>query len=288
MATIENFATVNYTSGGVAQTRVSNLAEIGLESAVTLSKNTLGQSYGENAVMTHVITVTNTSSATVNDLLITDNLGTVPFNTTEITPLTYTAPALLLINGQDSSNQLTVNSADTDSVVFSFPALPAGATANIIYETTVNEFAPLGVGSSITSNVTLDSSSDCAEATAAETLAVTEAANVSVLKQMSPNPVVCGDTVTYTIRIFNYGNIAAENVQLTDNFDPAPTNITVSRDGTLLATTDYTYTDGTLTVPETGSATTITVPAATFTSDPTTGAVSVTPGVVEYVITGTI
>ncbi len=288
MATIENFATVNYTSGGVAQTRVSNLAEIGLESAVTLSKNSLGQSYGENSVMTHVITVTNTSSAPVNDLVITDNLGTVPFNTTEITPLTYTAPALLLINGQDSTAQLTVNTDTTDNVVFSFPTLPAGATANIIYETTVNEFAPLGVGSSITSNISLESSSDCADATATELLAVAEAANVSVLKQMSPNPVVCGDTVTYTIRIFNYGNIDAENVQLTDNFDPAPTNITVSRGGILLQPTDYTYTGGTLTVPEIGSATTITVPAATFTSDPTTGVVTVTPGVVEYVITGTI
>ena len=41
MATIENFATVRYTSGGVTETKVSNLAEIGLESAVTLTKNTL-------------------------------------------------------------------------------------------------------------------------------------------------------------------------------------------------------------------------------------------------------
>ena len=104
---------------------------------------------------------------------------------------------------------------------------------------------------------------------------------------MCPNPVICGDTITYTIKIYNYGNTAAENVVLTDDFNPAPTNITVSRDGVLLLGTDYTYIDGTLTVPATASAP-VTVPAATFVQDPVTGIISITPGVVEYTITGTI
>jgi spore protease len=42
MATIENFATVSYTSGGVAATTVSNTAEIELTSSVALTKETLG------------------------------------------------------------------------------------------------------------------------------------------------------------------------------------------------------------------------------------------------------
>jgi uncharacterized repeat protein (TIGR01451 family) len=104
---------------------------------------------------------------------------------------------------------------------------------------------------------------------------------------MSPNPVICGDTVTYTIRIYNYGNIAAENVVLTDTFNPAPENITVSRDGVLLIGTDYTYVNGTLTVPSTAQSP-VTVPAATFIRDVTTGIVNVTPGMIEYTITGTI
>jgi uncharacterized repeat protein (TIGR01451 family) len=91
--------------------------------------------------------------------------------------------------------------------------------------------------------------------------------------------------VTYTIRLYNYGNIAAENVQLTDVFDPIPANITVSRNGVLLDGTAYIYENGTLTVPATASET---IPAATFTRDATTGEVVVTPGTVEYVITGVI
>ncbi len=288
MATIENFATVRYTSCGVTETKVSNLAEIGLESAVTLTKNTLGDTYGEDSVLTYIITVTNTSSSPISDITVSDDLGTFEFGTQELTPLTYTPPALLLIDGQDTSAQLTVDNSVAGSVTFSFPTLAAGATANIIYKATVNEFAPLEIGSSITNTATLESSSDCADGTASATVTVSEGANVSVFKQMSPNPVVCGDTVTYTIRIYNYGNVPAEDVELTDNFDPAPTNITVSRDGVLLVATDYTYENGTLSVPAAGSTESVTVPAATFTRDIATGVVTVTPGIVEYVITGTI
>lgn len=287
MATIENFATVSYTSGGVTETKVSNLAEIGLNSAVSLSKTILGNTYGENAILTYILTAINTSSSEITNIVITDDLGSFTVGTAELTPLTYTPPALLLIDGVDSSATLSVDSSIPSSLTFSFPSLPAGATANIVYRATVNDFAPLDLGSTITNTATFESDSDCADGTASANVTVAEAANVSVFKQMSPNPVVCGDLVTYTIRIYNYGNIPAENVQLTDNFDPAPTNITVSRDGTVLNATDYTYENGLLTIPATDTQN-VSVPAATFVRDPDSGVVSVIPGMIEYVITGRI
>ena len=287
MATIENFATIRYTSGGITATKVSNLAEISLESSVRITKSTLGDTYSENSVLTYIITVTNTTAATINDITITDDLGTFAFNATELTPLSYTSPALLLIDGQDNTAQLSVDTATAGSLVFSFPSLTAGATANIIYKVTVNEYAALETGSTIVNTATLSSTAECVDGEATATVQVADMADVSVFKQMCPNPVVCGSTVTYTIRVYNYGNLAAENVELTDNFDPAPTNVTVSRDGILLPATDYTYVDGLLTVPSTGGSA-VSVPPATFTRDPVSGVVSVTPGVVEYVITGTI
>ena len=287
MATIENFATVSYTSGGVTETKVSNLAEIGLESAISFTKTTLGETYGEDEVVTYILSMTNTSTSAITNVSITDDLGTFVFGTLELTPLTYAPPALLLIDGQDVSAQLTVDTATAGSLVFSFPTLPAGATANIVYRAAVNEYAPLDVDAGITNTATLTSDSDCADGTASATITAVSAANVSVFKQMSPNPVICGDTVTYTIRIYNYGNIVAENVVLTDTFNPAPTNITVSRDGTLLPANEYSYVDGTLTVPA-GTTTAVSVPAATFVRDATTGIVTVTPGMIEYTITGTI
>jgi uncharacterized repeat protein (TIGR01451 family) len=116
---------------------------------------------------------------------------------------------------------------------------------------------------------------------------VEETANIEVVKSMCPNPIVCGDIVTYTIRIYNYGNTAAENVVITDTFSPIPDNITVYRNGVVVPETNYTFIGGTLTVPAT-STDGDTIPAATYIQDPTTGEFTTIPGIVEYVITGTI
>lgn len=284
MATIENFATVNYTSNGVTATKVSNLAEIELGSSVSLSKTAVTNAYKAGTPITYVISITNSSASAISNITVTDDLGTFTESTLELTPLTFSAPAMLLINGADSTAQLSTDSTTQRSVVFTIPSLAAGATANIIYNAVPNEYAPLASQSSITNTATLTSDSACAEATAAAAVTVAEAADVEVIKSMSPNPVICGGTVTYTIRIYNYGNAPAENVVLTDAFTPAPTNVTVSRNGTALTADAYTYTDGTLTVPVASD----TVPAATVTRSAATGEVSVSPGVVEYVITGTV
>ena len=287
MPSIENFATVRYTSGGITETKVSNIAEISVESAVGFTKTSLGNTYTDNSILTYILTVTNSSGSAVTGSTITDNLGTYVFGTTELTPLEYVSPAVLLINGQDVSAQLTVDASISGSLIFTIPSIPAGATANIIYKAQLNDYAPLAVDSTIINTSTFESNSECADTSASATVSVANTANISIIKQMCPNPSVCGDTITYTIKIYNYGNTAAENVVLTDDFNPAPANITVSRDGVLLLGTDYTYVDGTLTVPS-ASATPITVPAATFTQDPTTGIITITPSVVEYTITGTI
>lgn len=287
MPTIENFATVSYTSGGITETKVSNIAEISVESAVGFTKTSLGNTYSDNSVLTYILTITNSSGSAISGSTITDNLGTYVFGTTELTPLEYVSPAVLLINGQDVSAQLTVDSSVPGNLTFTVPTIPAGATANIIYKAQTNDYAPLAVNSTITNTSTFESNSECADTSASSTVSVANAANVSIIKQMCPNPVVCGDTITYTIRIYNYGNAAAENVVLTDQFNPAPANITVSRDGTILLGTDYSYVNGVLTIPAEGGDP-ITIPAATFSQDPTTGIVSVTPSVVEYTITGTI
>ncbi len=287
MPTIENFATVNYTSSGVAATRTSNLAEIELTSSLSFTKTTLGDTYTANTPVTNILSVTNTAASPVTNIVITDDLGTFTFGTGELTPLTYVEPARLLINGQDATAQLVVNTDNTSSVVFTIPSLASGATANIVYNTLPNQYAPLGAADSITTTATLTSDSDCADGSTTAVITPATAADIDVVKTMSPNPVVCGDTVTYTIRIYNYGNTPAENVRLTDTFTPAPENITVSRNGLALLDTEYSYVDGTLTVPI-ATADGDTVPAATSTRDATTGVVTVVPGVVEYVITGTI
>jgi len=287
MATIENFATVRYTSNGVESTAVSNLAEIALESSVSITKAPLSVTYGEDDVLTYILTVQNTSGVALTGLRIEDDLGTFAFNTLRLTPLTYAGDAILLINGQNATAQLAVDDTDPFMLVFTVQSLPAGATANIVYNTRINEYAPLEANATIINTATLSADAECAQGTASATVTAESGARLSVLKQMTPNPVVCGDTLTYSIKIYNYGNTPAENLQVTDAFDPAPANITVTRNGVTVPATAYTYENGVLTVPAIATEGD-TIPAAVYTRDTETGVVTVIPGLVEYVITGTI
>ena len=124
MPTIENFATVSYTSGGVIETKVSNIAEISIESAVGFTKTSLGNTYGDKSLLTYILTVTNSSGSDITGSTIIDNLGTYVFGATELTPLEYVSPAVLLINGQDVSAQLGIDSSNQGSLIFTLPTIP--------------------------------------------------------------------------------------------------------------------------------------------------------------------
>ncbi|MBO7310723.1 MAG: hypothetical protein J6U86_04955, partial [Clostridia bacterium] len=73
MPTIENFATVSYTSGGIAATRTSNLAEIELDSSLNFSKTTLRETYTADTPITYILSVTNEATAPITNITITDN-----------------------------------------------------------------------------------------------------------------------------------------------------------------------------------------------------------------------
>ena len=87
--------------------------------------------------------------------------------------------------------------------------------------------------------------------------------------------------------ITNTGNTPATGVVLTDAFNPAPSNITVTVDGQPVETTDYTYEHGLLTLP-TGTSYEMTVPAATVTENPETGEITVIPGTLLITVEGTL
>ena len=102
---------------------------------------------------------------------------------------------------------------------------------------------------------------------------------------MAPNPITDGDTLTVTFTIENRGNTEATNLVLTDAFPLALSDVAVTVNGAPV--TDFTYENDLFTLPAQGGATTLSVPAAVFTQDET-GAVSVTPGELTVVLTGTV
>ena len=113
---------------------------------------------------------------------------------------------------------------------------------------------------------------------------------LTVEKALSPALVADGDRLTYTFTIRNFGNTpvtTAGDAVITDTFDPILTDLVVTFNGATWAEgTDYTYNDATglfTTLPNR-----LTVPAATYTQDPTTGAWTVVPGVSTLTVVGTV
>lgn len=99
----------------------------------------------------------------------------------------------------------------------------------------------------------------------------------------------CG-RLTYTFVIQNTGNtpaVPATEALVTDTFDPILRDLTVTFNGaSWSAPANYTYNE------TTGEFTTtlgeVTVPAATYTQDPATGAWITSPGVSTLIVSGTI
>ena len=286
MATfIQNQANLTYNYGEQEGYATSNIATIVVEDALTAQKTVLNTSYNATSPITYILSMTNTSTTNpLTNVQITDNLGTFTNSGITLTPLTFVGPAKLYLNG--IFNQDLTPVTQPNSFTFTIPSVPAETTAMIVYQTIVNNTAPLQTGASITNTTTFIADEMANQVTASANITIDNYANVSIVKSMSPNPVTSGSPLTYTFNIYNYGNVAAERVVLTDTFSPAPDDISITLNGTVLSNADYTYTNGILTLPST-TGTSFTIPAATFTRN-ADGTINTNPGTATVVVQGII
>ena len=234
-----------------------------------------------------MLNLVNTGSVALTGLTVTDDLGAYDLGGNTIYPLTYTDGSIkYFINGVLQSAP-TVNS-DT-GLIISGINVPADSNATIVYEATVNQYAPLTEGSDITNTATV-SGGGITPIEASATVTTESGPLLTITKAISPIPVAENGTVTYTFTIQNIGNteaVATDNVALTDVFDPILSGVSASFNGVAWTEgAEYTYDDATGTFASTPGA--ITVPAATYTQDPVSGVWQVTPGSVTLVITGTV
>lgn len=278
MATFTNQAQLAYNNTVIN----SNVAVGEVIGAFSVTKTAIGNTYGRNDEVTYAISIVNTSTAPLEDITVTDSLGAYTVGGDTLYPLTYVdGTARLFINGVPTEGLVVTPGAP---IRFSDITIPVGGNAIIIYEASVNEFAPLDVDGSITNTATVNGE----EAT--ETITTEQEPDLTITKTIEPIPVTQNGRVTYTFTILNFGNtpaVATDDAVLTDLFDPILSDITVTFNGaTWTEPANYTYNEATgLFTTVAGQ---ITVPAATYTVDPTTNAVVITPGVSELVVTGTI
>ncbi len=283
MAQFTNQAQIRY-GNAVAN---SNIAVGEILEVLSASKTAVRSTYGQNDSVTYVVSIVNAGTVPVTGLTLSDNLGAYTFGTGSLTPLTYVEGTIkYYVNGT-----LQTAPAVTETPVFTITGItvPAGGNATIIYEAMVNQYAPLDAGSSITNNANI-SGGGITPITVDEIVRAQTAPLLTITKSISPVPVTENGTITYTFLIQNGGSAdadAASGVTVSDNFDPVLTNLTATYNGTpLVAGTDYTYNETSGEFVTTAGR--ITVPAAAFTQDATTGIWAINPGVGTLVVTGTI
>ena len=283
MASFFNQATLSY-NGNLIN---SNVTTGEIVETLSATKTAVTSTYGAGDTVTYVVNIVNSGAIPFTGLTLTDDLGAYPLGAGTVTPLTYRADSIrYFVNG---ALQAAPTVTDESPLTITGINVPADSNASLIYETTVNNFAPLAADSEITNTVTINGNSLTAPVTAEETISVEETPNLSVFKTLTPTSVTENGTVTYTITIQNTGNTAAaasNNLYITDTFNPALSNISVTLNGAPLSVPSYTYNEATgvfTTAPNV-----ISIPAATYTQNPTTGAWTVTPGTAVITVTGTI
>ena len=265
----------------------SNIAVGEILEVLSATKTAVRSTYGPKDNVTYVISIVNSGTTAFGGITISDDLGTYTITPDSLTPLSYIAGSVkYYINGVLQTAP-TVTAGPP--LVISGLTIPAGGNATIVYEASVNEYAPLAAASTITNTATV-SGGGVTPIEVEETINAASGPVLSITKSVSPVPVTENGTLTYTFLIQNSGNAdanATTGVVVTDTFNPVLSNLTATFNGTALtAGTQYTY-DVTTGVFST-TAGEITVPAATYERDPATNAWVVTPGVSTLTITGTI
>ncbi len=285
MPAFSNQATLSYNNNTVN----SNVVTGEIVEVLNATKTSLTNNYTPGSTVTYVINITNTGTAPFTALTVTDDLGAYNLaNGTTVVPLDYVEEsARYFING-DLQPTPTVSTAS--GLAVSGINVPAGGTAQILYQATVNNFAPLATGSVINNTATITGAGLANPVTATEAIAISADPILSIIKAVSPNTVSENGTLNYTFTIQNTGNTeadAADNVVVRDTFNPILNPITVTLNGTTLAEgIDYTYDTTTGLFATTAGR--ITVPAAVYTQNPTTGENTITPGTTVLTVSGTV
>ena len=284
MAIFTNQATLSYND----TTTMSNIVTGEIVEVLSAAKNALDDEYRLGDVITYVISIINSGTTAIGGISITDDLGAYTVGGLTRFPLTYV---------QGSANYYANGILQTPPTVVAGPPLvlggitiPAGGNAVVIYEASVNDFAPLTANATITNTATISGSGLTSDIVVSDTITAATTPQLSITKSLSPETIPENGQLTYTFVIQNTGNTAAvatDNAAITDLFDPVLNDISVVLNGVALTEpAQYVYNEATglfQTVPGI-----ITVPAATYTQDPVTGQWNIVPGVTVLTVTGTI
>ncbi len=278
MAAFTNQATLTYNGN----TTTSNITVGEIVEVLSATKTPLVNTYTQDGRVTYTVSLINSGNTAFTDLTFSDNLGSYTSTTGDAVPLTYvTDSAKVYVNGVLAT---PVTITGTNPLTITGITAPANGNVLVVYETIANEFAPPVTGGTINNTASFTSPSLTNPVTAQATVTADTAPVLSISKTLSPTSVTENGQITYTFIIQNRGNTAttaADNVVITDTFNPILNPIAVTINGSQADPADYQYNATTgLFQTNTGA---ITIPAAT-----PDGSYAVTPGVTTVTVTGTV
>lgn len=287
MATFTNQATLTYNAGAAN----SNIVTGEILDELSVTKTPVESNYSNGDTVTYVINIVNSGTTDYTGLTITDDLGayTTPDGTAQAVPLTYVEDSLTYFTNGTTANGAAVGGRNPLAVTGI--NVSAGGNTTVVYSALVNDFAPLDAAGVITNTATLTGDGVATDVAATAVINAEPAPTLSISKAVNPTPIFGNGPLTYTFIITNTGNTAAteaDNLSITDVFDPRLNISNVTLDGNALTegAGDYTYDADTGTFTTTAGR--ITVPEATYTQNEQTGAVTINPGTSTLTVTGTV
>lgn len=184
--------------------------QISPSSDLTMTKTGSPDPAVPGELLTYTLTVYNAGPSTARDITIIDAVPNV------LTGVQYTVGTGTVWNDWTGIHQLTTLAADTSYTITLRGTLSPSATGRI-------------VNTAIVAASTPDPDPDNNIAT--DNREVAGSADLSVIKTVSPTPLVPGQPVTYTLTASNAGPSAAQNVILTDALPAVLENQEYSVDG---------------------------------------------------------
>ena len=286
MATFTNRATIAWGD----TVRDSNVVTGEIVEVLSMTKNAARGTYLPGDTVTYIISIRNSGTTPFTALTVTDDLGAYQVGDPAITvtPLTYADGTVQQYVNGDLIAPPTVT--DTDPLTLTGITVPAGGNVLLVYEATVNAFAPADTAGTIVNTAEVSGGGLSAPITDTAQITAAAEASLTISKSLCPETVTENGQINYTFVIQNVGNTPAnadDGVVLRDIFDPILDPITVTYNGEVVTSPAfYTYDPATGVFETVPGA--ITVPAAEFTQDPPTGIITTTPGTAVIRVTGTV